>query len=145
MLLQALKQAIDQVGSQLTDKQLELQLDLPDRLPPVGAEPDSLRQISVILLEHAIAASPAGSAVRIAAQLTDPEWVTLSVSDSGSGIPPEDLGRTFQPELLSENELARVRQLAEAAGGRVWIDSELGTGSTISVQIPVDEEPSASG
>lgn len=144
MLHQALRQAIDQVASQLKRKGLELRLDLPDSLPAIAAEPDALRQISVILLENAIAVSPAESTVELAAHADAPHRVTLSVRDSGSGVPAEDLGRTFQPELLTEGELARVRQLAESAGGRVWIDSELGSGSTVLVQLPILEESSDS-
>lgn len=139
MLHKALKLAIDQVGSQLSRKGLELQLDLPDDLPAVRVDSDSLRQIAVTLIENAIAVSPAKSTVAIAARADDPDWVTLSVRDSGSGVPAEDLGRTFQPQLLTEGELVRIRQLAESSGGRVWIESELGAGSTVMVQLPVLE------
>lgn len=144
MLARTLQLAADQVASQLQHKQLQLQLDLPERLPPLQADPDAVRQIAVILIEHAIEASPTNSAVELVVQVDDPHWVTLSVSDSGSGVPAEELGRAFQPELPSEGELAAVRQLAETAGGRVWIESELGRGSTVTVQLPVRKESSNS-
>lgn len=140
MLPQALQQAVDQVASQLRHKQLELQLDVPERLPPLQADPDALRQIAVILIEQAIEASPAESAVNLSVQIEGLQWVTLSVRDSGAGVPAEQLGRAFQPELPSEGELAAVRRLAESAGGRVWIESELGRGSTVTVQLPVRKE-----
>lgn len=145
MVLEALEQAIDQVGSQLSRKELELQLEVADRLPPVGLAADSLRRISVILIENAIQASPNRTQVRVVAVRRDPQWVDLSVGDAGDGIPPEELGRTFQPELLSGGELAQVRQLAESAGGRMWIESELGAGTTITVRIPVVEESRGAG
>lgn len=145
MLLEALKLAIEQVASQLRHKKLNLELDLPDQLPPVGAASDSLRQISVILIENAIATSPAGSTLVVSVGSSDPEWVTLQVSDAGAGVSAEELGRAFQPELPAEGELALVRQLSEAAGGRVWIESELGKGSTITVQFPTLEGPSGTG
>lgn len=137
MMLKAIQLAIEQVSSQLENKALDLQLELPDSLPRIQVEPDAVRQISVGLIENAIDVSPDHSQIKVEAHAGDPDWVTLIVTDSGTGIPAENLVRAFQHELLGEGELARVRELAEAAGGRVWIESALGEGSAITVQLPV--------
>lgn len=135
-MLQAIQLAIEQVTSQLERKALDLQLELPESLPAVQIQDDALRQISVGLIENAIEVSPKRSQIKLEAHASEAEWVTLTVTDSGAGLAAEELGRVFQHELLSEGELARVRQLAEAAGGRVWIESALGEGSAITVQLP---------
>jgi signal transduction histidine kinase len=112
----------------------------------VNGDPDELRQILVTLIENAIQASPAGAVIPVSALATDSAdgaWVSLSVSDSGGGIPPEDLGRVFhspEPGRGTESGLARVKQLAEGMGGRVWVGSEVGGGSTVTVLIPARSE-----
>lgn len=72
----------------------------------------------------------------------------LSVSDSGDGIPPEDLGRVFQrlhqtDRLIIQGigdagiGLSLVKALSEAQGGRVWVESEVGVGSTFTILLPL--------
>jgi len=144
-VINSVETAVAQVGASLQEKGQSLHLDLPERLPAVGGDPDVLRQILVTLIEHAIQASPPGAVIPVSAIANDSAdgvWVSLSVSDSGSGIPPEELGRVFQnsdPGRGADTGLGRVKLLAEGLGGRVWIGSEVGGGSTVTVLIPASE------
>ena len=144
-VIHSVETAIAQVGAGLHEKGQSLHLELPKRLPAVRGDPDVLRQILVTLIENAIQASPSGAVIPVSAIANDSAdgvWVSLSVSDSGSGIPPEDFGRVFQsaePGRGTDLGLARVKQLAEGLGGRVWIGSEVGGGSTVTVLIPASE------
>ncbi|MEK6588068.1 MAG: HAMP domain-containing sensor histidine kinase [Chloroflexota bacterium] len=144
-VINSVETAVAQVGASLQEKGQSLHLDLPERLPAVGGDPDVLRQILVTLIEHAIQASPPGAVIPVSAIANDSAdgvWVSLSVSDSGSGILPEELGRVFQssdPGRGADTGLAHVKLLAEGLGGRVWIGSEVGGGSTVTVLIPASE------
>jgi signal transduction histidine kinase len=76
----------------------------------------------------------------------DQDYVLVQISDCGAGISPADLTRVFSPRLDAEpipglgdssHELPRMKQLIEAIGGRTWVDSEIGKGTTFSVVLPV--------
>ena len=77
----------------------------------------------------------------------------LSITDSGGGINIDDRARVFDPQYRADNPLidglgdtgaglAVARTLTEANGGRVWIDSQMGEGSTLSILFPIPTETS---
>ena len=133
--------AATQVATGLEESGIVLNLSIPDSLPRVG-DSDLLRKIIVILLERAIRISPNNSQISIAARADEGGWVSIAVSDQGPGVPAEDLGRVFQPGMDSEGAdlgLPQAKSLADSLGGRVWIGSEMGSGSTVTVLIPASE------
>ncbi len=131
-----------QVATSLGESGIELKRTIPKSLPRVSVDSDLLRQIIVILLERAIQISPSNSQISIAAQADDGGWVSIAVSDQGPGVPAEDIGRAFQAGVDSEGDdpgLPRAKLLADSLGGMVWIGSEVGSGSTVTVLIPASE------
>jgi len=145
-VIAAVEAAVAQVAGPLKERDQSLHLELAESLPALKGASDELRQIMVTLIENAIQASPVGAVIPVSALATDSAdgaWVSLSVSDSGGGIPPEELGRVFhkpEPGRGVESGLARVKQLAEGMGGRVWVGSEVGGGSTVTVLIPARQD-----
>jgi len=132
-----------QVATYLAQSGMEIKRSIPGSLPLVSADSDLLRQIIVILFERAIRISPSNSQIGIAAQADEGGWISIAVSDHGAGIPAEDLGRVFQPGVDSDggdSGLPQVKLLADSIGGRVWIGSEMGAGSTVTVLLPTNEE-----
>ena len=147
---------------QLEDRGLTLDLDLPEDIPPIKADPDYLRRVLVNLLSNACLASSVGGQiqVRTAKSLGPPfdregldlngdGFVVVSVRDSGGGLSDEALSRIFDrarpsqtPQGLGESgaSLAMVKTLVEAHGGRLWVESENGVGTTISCVLPVNEQ-----
>lgn len=144
--------------AQLEDLGVTLELDLPDNLPVVKADPDYLRRALSNLLSNACLASSAGGQIQVqAAQTTSfPQtqhlavngdgFVIVSVKDSGGGLSDEALDRVFDrsrprhtPPGLGESGagLALVKTLVEAQGGRLWVESEKGVGTTFSFVLPV--------
>lgn len=150
-LLKCVEDAVGEVSASLRDKRISLQMDFPDEVPAVFGDEMAISQIMVHLLRNAIAATPEGESILLASRVeTSPDqgFLMLSVQDSGEGIPPEDLGRVFQrldqanqsmiPGLGEEGVgLTLVKGLSEALGGRVWVESELGQGSTFTVLMPL--------
>lgn len=107
---------------------------------------DFLHEIVDNLVENAIKYTPDGGEVRVNVQ-GDGDKVLISVKDTGIGIAPEDLGHVFQKFYRVDNSQTRqiggtglglylVKQRVEALGGRVWVESQFGKGSTFYVSLP---------
>jgi two-component system phosphate regulon sensor histidine kinase PhoR len=123
-----------------------LELDLRQDLPRVRGDEERLGQLLVNLLHNAVKFSARGSAVVVGAHPHGDE-VMLFVEDHGIGIPRGDLERVF--ERFYKVDKARVRgqggtglglsiarHIAEGHGGRIWVESQEGAGSTFRVAIP---------
>ncbi len=135
-------------------KGVRLELEVPEGLPPVDADPDRLRQVLDNLLANALRHTPEGRTVRIEAR-REGQGVRIQVVDQGPGIPPEDLPRVFERFWRGDRArgrterggaglgLAIVKGLAEAHGGRVGVESQVGVGSTFWVWWPA--HPSSPG
>jgi len=120
-------------------------VEIPPDIPCVLADVDRLERILVNLLSNALKYSPPECPVVLRAQFRDGE-VVVSVQDSGRGIAAEDLpqlfGRFYRAKSAAEVEglglgLYITKLLVEAHGGRIWVASELGKGSTFSFTLPV--------
>jgi two-component system phosphate regulon sensor histidine kinase PhoR len=125
---------------------LRLDLELPDHVAPVRGDEDRLGQVLINLLHNAVKFSPDGG--RIVVGVRDEEGeVRVWVRDPGIGVPNADLARIF--ERFYKVDRARVRgrggtglglsiarHVVESHGGRIWADSEEGSGSTFTFSIP---------
>jgi len=121
-----------------------VQLELPEDLPAVHADPSRLERILANLIGNALKHSEPGSTVRVGASAAASE-VRIAVSDRGAGIPAEDLPHIF--ERFYRGQSARgeglglglhiARLLAQAHGGDVLAESQLGVGSTFAVRLPL--------
>jgi PAS domain S-box-containing protein len=120
--------------------------DFPDDLPLVEADLVRVERILYNLLENATKYSPEGSEIRISAR-SDESFIITEVVDQGKGISPDDQRRIFELfERLEEGVhaaqglglgLVVCKRLAEAQGGRIWVESEIGKGSTFYFTLPI--------
>jgi two-component system OmpR family sensor kinase len=143
-------------------------VEIPD-LPPIIGDRDRLAQVFTNLLDNALKHTPAGGKVQIAArsisgssvvrrwpdfgkQSPGLEWVEVSVTDSGSGIPPEDLSRIFERFYQVDKSrahrkgsaglgLAIAKEIVEAHGGVIKAESVVGLGTRFTVTLPVAARP----
>lgn len=146
-----LDEAMGRTAGGVRNRAQSLRTDIPASVLEVGVEEDALPQILEHLLAHASSVSSAGAEIGLGAR-TQPEeapaFLHLWVTDQGPGIAPTELGLVFGsleagveasaaggPE--TGGDLAIVKAMTEAAGGRVWVDSLLGEGTTISVLLPI--------
>jgi signal transduction histidine kinase len=143
------KQAVTPWQPQLAAKEISLSLDLPDNLPPVNIDWQQVNQVLHNLLENAVAYTHKGGTINVAAAKQG-DWVEVSVSDTGEGIPAEDLPNIFERFYRVDKSRARVtggsglgltiaRRLVEAHGGTIKVQSKLGKGSRFSFTIPIAE------
>jgi signal transduction histidine kinase/CheY-like chemotaxis protein len=129
---------------------LDLDRAIPPDLPPVEADEDRLRQILVNLVGNAVKFTYAGT-ISIRAEVSD-DRVLIAVKDTGIGIDREAQDVIFEPFRQAESGtdrqaggtglgLAISRRLVELMDGRIWVESEPGTGSTFSVLLPASVRP----
>jgi signal transduction histidine kinase len=144
-----LKQAVTPWQPQLAAKEISLSLDLPDNLPLAYIDWQRVQQVLHNLLENAVAHTDIGGTITVAAAKQD-DWVEVSVSDSGEGIPAEDLPNIFERFYRVDRSRARTtggsglgltiaRRLVEAHGGKITVKSKLGKGSRFSFTLPIAE------
>ncbi len=124
--------------------------DLPASLPPITGDADRLAQVVANLLDNALKHTPAGGRVTLSAAAS-PTSIEISVSDTGPGIPPEDLGRIFERFYQVDKSrahsaglglgLAISREIVEAHGGRLRVESVTGLGSRFTVRLPLPAGP----
>ncbi|HET7087754.1 MAG TPA: ATP-binding protein [Anaerolineae bacterium] len=128
----------------------EVSIDSLDDLPDVMIDSTRIQQVLSNLLDNAAKYSPPGTPIHISVS-SDATRVTVGVHDRGAGIPPEHAGKIFDRFYRIENAgirsaggiglgLAISRGLIEAHGGRMWVDSLAGRGSTFYFSIPVVRE-----
>lgn len=119
---------------------------VPPDLPMVLADRTRLRQVLNNLLHNALRHTPDGGVVVVEARATGGE-IEVAVTDTGTGIAPEELPHIFDRYYRSERSgrhqggsglgLAIVKQLVEAQGGRVWAESRPGEGTSIHFTLPM--------
>jgi len=126
------------------DRRLTLQSEVAETHPPVWADPRLLSRILHNLVGNSIKFTPEGGAIRVSALAESPSMLRVAVSDDGLGIPPELRERLFQKFTTGDVKgrgtglgLAFCRLAVEAHGGRIWVDSDLGRGSTFSFTLPL--------
>jgi signal transduction histidine kinase len=122
---------------------IELRLDLDPELPEIWADEDRLLQVFENLIGNAIKFTPAGGRVTIGARSRAGE-ILFSVADTGAGIPAESLPHVFDRFWQAKRAERRgaglglpiCKGLVEAHGGRIWVESTPGRGSTFFFTIP---------
>jgi signal transduction histidine kinase len=140
-----IQQAIEIISGQSSTHRYIL--NFPDDIPQVHADQTRVERILHNLLENAVKYSPEGSEIKVTAK-PQGEYVIIAVTDQGIGISPEEQARLFRPfERLEEFRptgttgtglgLIVCERLVEAHGGRIWIESEPGQGSTFSFILPL--------
>jgi len=122
----------------------ELETDLPE----VAADSNQMKQVLVNLLENAAAYSDEGTKITVRARRADGE-VEISVADQGVGIAPEELEKVFNKFYRGAQKrrrpggtglgLAICQSIVAAHGGRIWVESELGCGSTFYFRLPASQ------
>jgi signal transduction histidine kinase len=129
-------------------KEVKIDHEIPDDLPPVDADPERVHQVLFNLVDNAVRFTPDGGEITIAAHRHD-GVVEVSVADNGAGIPREHLPRLFERFYRADPSRARgdggtgtgiglaiARSVVEAHGGHIRADSEPGIGSVFTFDLP---------
>ncbi|MDA0243531.1 MAG: ATP-binding protein [Chloroflexi bacterium] len=149
-----LEESMAHLNGLVRDKPIRTVLDVPTPLPPIWGDGTRVRQILLNLLSNAAKFTDSGE-IRLAA-VASSQWVTVSVRDTGIGIPANQYGAIFEEFTQVDNSYARqyegtglglpiTKKLVELHGGHIWVISQLHYGSTFSFTLPLAEPLSLNG
>jgi signal transduction histidine kinase len=146
-LLPLITDAINRLHPQVEQYNIALDLDAPAELPFIQGDRNRLERVLSNLLDNALKYTPEGGLITVAIRPVNGQ-VEVRVTDTGPGIPSEHQERIFDrfarvPGSEGRHEglglgLAFCRSVIEAHGGRIWVESEAGQGSTFAFTIPVE-------
>jgi signal transduction histidine kinase len=145
-----LEEAVAAVAEDTQAAGCEVHTEVPSSLPPVTGDAAALRRVFQNLLDNAIKHGGGGGWISVRAAVlngTHPPMVEVRVSDRGPGIPADEQAGIFQPFVrgaaAQENQirgsglgLSVVREIVEAHGGSVSLESDAGRGATFTVRLP---------
>jgi signal transduction histidine kinase len=135
-------------------RSVQLVLSVPSGLPMIPADADGLSQVLLNLLTNALAATPTGGRVEVggtAAVRDGRPGIALAITDTGSGIAPEHLGRIFDPFFSTKRSggtglgLSICRDIVRAHEGAITVESVPGAGARFSVWLPGDRREGQRG
>ncbi|MFC1987302.1 sensor histidine kinase [Chloroflexota bacterium] len=127
-------------------KNVRIKLEEVPQIPELKVDPVRMEQVISNLLTNAIRHTPSGGSINVTVKNGE-GGLEISVSDTGEGIATEDLPHVFERFYRSGSSRARkeggtglglaiVKQMVEAHGGKVWVESKMGTGSIFSILLP---------
>ena len=144
---QLIESCVETAQLKAVPRQLALRVDLPEGLPPVRGDANSLQEVLQNLLDNALQYTPAGGKIEVSALSSDGR-VVVTVADTGIGIPQAEQERIFERFYRVDAARSReaggtglglsiARHIMEAHGGRLWVESAVGEGSRFHFSIPV--------
>jgi signal transduction histidine kinase len=124
-------------------------MDIPAGFPKIFADPDRLRQVLTNLVTNAVKYSPEGGSINVRCRERGSQSIAIEVTDHGLGIPQDQMGRLFAKfARIRTDEHMKIsgtglglyicRLIVEGHGGQIWVESEVGKGSTFGVVLPID-------
>jgi len=138
---------VDEMSPVAASHRQSLALEMPEALPPVWADEARLRQVVLNLLSNAIKFTGEGATIAVRAVEENGSMV-VEVKDTGPGIAEEEQERIFEPYYRMKRDaqrlsgmglgLALCKMLVELHGGRIWVSSQKGKGSTFCFSVPLE-------
>ncbi|MBC7232599.1 MAG: response regulator [Chloroflexi bacterium] len=141
-----LREVLEELGPLAASKEQALITAVADDFPPIYVDGAKVKVVLRNLISNAIKFTPPGREIRIAAEIDEPA-IRIAVQDTGKGIPKEEQEWIFKPFYQLESSLRRehggigiglaiAKNLVELHGGRIWVESEVGKGSTFYFTLP---------
>ena len=152
-IAKVIEQAVDACSPQAKAAGVEIRVDMRNGSPQVRMDPDRLRIVFRNLLENAVQHSPPGGNVSVEVRQnhdSDGMWVACVVQDSGTGFPPEALGRVFEPFFTLRKGgtglgLAIAQRTVEEHGGEISADNRSKGGAVVRVHLPIVSDAPGTG
>ena len=147
LITEVLERCVEDFRAQAELKGISLTLLTDPDIPPIPIDRTRISQVAHNLLQNAIYHTPSGGEVTVSARKTDNERIRVSIADTGPGIPKESLPFVFDRFYRADQAraidtggsglgLAIAKELVEAHGGEIWVESKKGRGSTFFFSLP---------
>jgi len=149
-----LETVVERTGHSARRKSVSLRVNVGDGLPRLWGDSSALEKVLVNLVDNAVKFTAPGGTISLSASTSETSgWIALSVTDTGTGIAPDDLERVVRPFEQVHTELSAHRDgaglgltiakaLCELQQGRLTLSSELGKGTTATLVLPTPEASS---
>jgi len=148
-LVESITETLGMLMTAAAVKGIHLSADVPDRLPPVYADPSRVKQVLINLIENGIKFAPENGHIMVRARAFElDQFVCVAVADSGSGMQPE-IGKKIFDRLYQQSDdleagrkglglgLYICRELVTRHGGKIWVESQPGQGSVFYFTLPI--------
>jgi len=143
--------AMAYTSAQIREKNITLRLDIPDSTLLIRTDRDAFQQVLIHLLQNATGAAQVEGVVTLRVRIQSEQsehFILIQVTDTGGGIASSDIPRVFARRYRADHALIQglgdtgvglsiAKALVEAQGGRIWVETEAGCGSTFSILLPV--------
>jgi len=131
------------LAPELDNRGLAIREELDARLPPIPIDAGQIKQVLVNLIKNAMHAMTSGGTLKVATGVAG-DGVWMSVADTGGGIPQEKINQIFQPFFTTKTKgtglgLMIVQRIVREHGGRIEVESNVGTGTTFRIWLPLQE------
>ena len=126
-----------------TYRDIHVQLDACEKVPAIESDRGQLQQVFLNIINNAFDAMDDGGNLQIGIGSDDPEWVVVTITDDGMGMPREVMHRIFEPFFSTKKKegtglgLSISYGIVQKLGGKLSVDSELGMGTSFKVELPV--------
>jgi two-component system phosphate regulon sensor histidine kinase PhoR len=146
-----IKKPVKRLAPQAERANIAVEVDIPEDIPPVLADSRRIQQVVMNLLHNALKFTPEGGHVTLKAEVVGPE-VVISVKDTGVGIPADDVPRIFERFYKADRARAEegvglglsiAKHIIQGHGGRIWVESVEGRGSTFFFSLLIGEHGQA--
>ena len=146
--VEALEGVLPLVETRISEKELKILNQIPEKIPAIRADKDRLVQILLNILDNAIKFTPSGGKIAVSASPGADGFLIIRIADTGVGIPKGEIPRLGERFYRADKTRSRemggtglglsiVKHLMKAHGGWIGIDSTLGHGTTVSLHFPI--------
>ena len=141
-LAQLVRDSLAVMKKEAEDRGVWIEIEAPDGLPPAEVDKGQLRQAFFNIAKNALQAMGRGGLLRVRVAAEE-QWFTITFTDTGSGITPENLRKIFEPYHTTKAGgsglgLMIVQRIIRDHGGHIGIDTEPGKGTTFTLALPRD-------
>jgi signal transduction histidine kinase len=127
---------------QAVTKRIQIEFEVKEGLPPVEHDPAQINQVLLNLLLNAIQSMDKPGSIRVRVEQPDDDFVAITVSDQGKGIPADQLTHIFRPFYTTKGHgtglgLSLARRMVESHGGTIRVESAVGQGTQFTIELPI--------
>ena len=139
----ALNDLLRDIGNQVTRQNVQVEYELDPAMPPIKADRDLLSEAIRNLVNNGVEAMPQGGVITLSTAHPDNGSIAIAITDSGTGISPENLERIFNLYFTTKEGgsglgLSLALRAIDLHGGSVKVDSKEGAGTTVHIRLPAD-------